>query len=136
MELALNILWLALSCAAFAALAGWCACQPRHAASRRRQKLVGTSVTCLVALLFPIISITDDLSHDVLLVEASVKRRASHDTNHHERIITAVAVGVVSVPTLVFDLSDRGAVIVDDVVIVAHGALCSLGVRAPPLRTR
>ncbi len=136
MELALNLVWLALSVSAFAVLVKWSIRQPAGASSRRRQQIVTTAVVCLVALLFPIISITDDLAHDVLLADTTVSRRAPHDTRHHDRIVTAVAVAVIWVPALVFELTSRVLLISHRFVFVARGVLSSLTVRAPPLRVR
>jgi hypothetical protein len=136
MELALNLAWFILSTAAFSAVARWSVRQPAGAASRRRQIVVGATVLCLVALLFPIISISDDMSHDVLLAEASVKRRASHDEDHHQRITTAVAMAVISALILIFNLMPRGFSAAECAGQVVSRACVSLPARAPPQRIR
>ena len=60
-ELVLNLVWLAVAIYAAVRLTMWCSRQPRGS----RKIWTGIIATaCLVALLFPIISVTDDLSND------------------------------------------------------------------------
>src|ERR1044071_1260796 len=71
MELLLNIVWLAIALTAFARLASWSRTEP----DRRRVAAAFVATACVVALLFPIISITDDLSASVAAVEEMVAVR-------------------------------------------------------------
>lgn len=70
-ELVLNLIWLAVAAVAAAWLAVWCSRQPRG--TRILPAVVAT--VCLVAILFPIISETDDLSAGFVLTETSTLRR-------------------------------------------------------------
>jgi len=122
MELTLNIVWLFIALAAVVT-----------AILHRRKAWIGTALVCVVALLFPIVSITDDLRCDVVFVEASVKRRGS-DANHHWRAATAVALGIVAtldsfvVPMAVdIALTTRS-------IRPRRNALASVPARAPPPR--
>ncbi|HYM59771.1 MAG TPA: hypothetical protein VEZ11_02635 [Thermoanaerobaculia bacterium] len=68
MELFLNILWLAISIAGFV----WFARQERLGSTFQRRVLLLSGVfalTCVAALLFPIISVTDDLHSDATCAE-------------------------------------------------------------------
>jgi hypothetical protein len=136
MELALNLVWLAITVCVFAALIRWMTLQPAGPVSRRRQRIVTMMAVALAALLFPIISITDDLAQDVLLADASVARRSAHGSSHHGRIVTAVAMAVISAPVLSFDLTSRVLATVECFVVIERGILLSLSVRAPPVRAR
>lgn len=65
-ELVLNLVWLAVAIYAAVRLTMWCSRQPRGS----RKVWTGIIATaCLVALLFPIISVTDDLSNDATVIE-------------------------------------------------------------------
>ncbi len=59
MELILNLIWIAIAIGAAAAVL-----------PRRRDARTIAAVACLVALLFPIISVSDDLSTDRTLLDA------------------------------------------------------------------
>jgi hypothetical protein len=120
MELTLNIVWLAIAVGALAAVA-----------SRCREKLVGTAVVCVIALLFPIISITDDLCCDVVFAEASVKRRGS-DADHPQRITSAAALGVVRLAKVTFTPEFAGLAVSDCLVADRRAIRISLPARAPP----
>jgi hypothetical protein len=76
MELLLNIIWLALAAAAF----GWLLPGAMAARGRGRAHCLQAilALGCVAALLFPIISITDDLSagHEVLEESAAARRWA------------------------------------------------------------
>lgn len=67
MELLLNAVWLAIAIAAFARLA--------FQRDRRRLAAAVVATACVVALLFPIISITDDLTASVAAVEETIAVR-------------------------------------------------------------
>lgn len=59
-EVVLNLLWLAI--AAFAVA--------RLALARERTWIAVAATLCIVAILFPIVSVTDDFAHDATLIEA------------------------------------------------------------------
>ncbi len=71
MELLLNLIWLLVALAAFARCAAWAA----RESDRRHVVSVALATVCVVALLFPIISITDDLHESVAVVEESAALR-------------------------------------------------------------
>ena len=73
LEIFLNLAWLILACAAYGKFAFWCARQPRG--RRDKKVLIALAVTCAVALLFPIISVTDDLHSDATALEESTSAR-------------------------------------------------------------
>ena len=78
MELLLNLLWFAVAvCAVVAHL--------RHSATDRRQFRLGLgALLCVLTLLLPAISITDDLHCDTLAVE---------DSNSSKRLVNAAVHG-------------------------------------------
>ncbi|MBV9145004.1 MAG: hypothetical protein JO065_03750 [Acidobacteria bacterium] len=69
MELLLNLVWIAFSCASLTAWALW----RRRSSSRSMPGLLRGMlvVTCVLALLFPVISISDDLSQAIGLAEGT-----------------------------------------------------------------
>lgn len=68
MELLLNLVWVAISAGA---LLGWISLG-RSSCSQRAGTLRGLMiVVCILALLFPVISITDDLSQTIGLAEGA-----------------------------------------------------------------
>jgi hypothetical protein len=76
-ELLLNILWCTLVGAALAYLV-----RAHYAAPDRRRLLLGLgALLCAAALLFPAISITDDLHFDAFVVE---------DSNATKRLVSAI----------------------------------------------
>lgn len=70
-ELALNLVWLAVAVGAAVRLAVWCLRQPPQ--TRLLPVIVATA--CIVAMLFPIISETDDLATGFVLTETNALRR-------------------------------------------------------------
>ena len=86
MELTLNLIWLTLALIAFAIVL------PAAAASReRRHRKIfvltgGIALLCVLALLFPIISVSDDLSADRDATEESntLRRTIAAVGHHHE----------------------------------------------------
>ncbi|HEV2721927.1 MAG TPA: hypothetical protein VG323_18040 [Thermoanaerobaculia bacterium] len=111
MELLLNVLWLAVALAAFALCTR---------GGRDRRRIVVTA--CIVALLFPIISITDDLAASVAAVEETVAARRVMDADAH--IIVAVALTFVAF------------VVETPFTIPAAPALTADALRGPPLACR
>jgi hypothetical protein len=92
MELTLNLVWLLLALGAFARCAAWASGEP----DRKRVVSVALATVCAVALLFPIISITDDLQESVALVEETAALR---------RIAVAAAVHCAPVLATLFSLA-------------------------------
>jgi hypothetical protein len=125
MERVLNLIWLVISLSSLTFVVGWSLRRRGGGASLRRERTAIITVLCLVALLFPIISVTDDFCQDVLLADASAKRRASHVAN--------VAVVLPIVPVLPVEMRCWGKVVVDCCVFVASSVSCCLPVRAPPV---
>ena len=78
MELFLNIVWLSVAGGIFAAFAAWAAGQPQGAVSRYRHFTIAIALGCVAAILFPIISMSDDLATAPAAVEAwnSMRRSA------------------------------------------------------------
>src|SRR5579864_264751 len=76
MELLLNLLW-------FGIAAGALVLYLRARATGRRQFLLGLgALLCVLTLLLPAISITDDLHFDVLAVEDSTTKRLTNALSH------------------------------------------------------
>jgi len=90
MEALLNCVWLAIALTAFARLTAW----SRTERDRRRVALAVVATACVVALLFPIISITDDLTASSTAVEETVAVRRVMAAAAH--IIVAAALGFVA----------------------------------------
>lgn len=72
MELALNIAWLVLS-AALVLLTS--IRQSPLFAPKRQRVAVAIALACLIAFLFPVISITDDLNSGAILAETAKSKR-------------------------------------------------------------
>jgi len=79
-ELILNLMWVVV---AAAALAGWLLTHPRAKSELGRQLI---ALTMLLVILFPAISITDDLWAAHNPAEADVLVRRFHDPAHHDGI--------------------------------------------------
>jgi hypothetical protein len=69
MEVVLNLSWLVIAAITAVVFGVWSARQPDGAAARRLRWSVGLALVCVVALLFPIISVTDDLAPDTAALE-------------------------------------------------------------------
>jgi hypothetical protein len=66
LELTLNLAWMVLSAALIAA------CRRNSKADRRAVGVI--ALVCLIAILFPIVSITDDLHGGALFADSKLKR--------------------------------------------------------------
>lgn len=103
MEIGLNLLWLLLAAGAFL-LWGRGAARPL----RRRHALRLAALGCALALLFPVISVTDDLHPQQAVMEDSnpskrALRSASHAPVHIPKLrhpLIAEAVAAFSLPVL------------------------------------
>ena len=71
METFLNLLWLSVAVAATTRFAIRATREPDDIAFPQRRQLAGTALLCVIVLLFPIISVTDDLHEDAALIEES-----------------------------------------------------------------
>jgi len=100
MELALNLIWLFIAVATAVAFSVWSARLPEGARSRRIRRSAGLALVCVVALLFPIISVTDDLAPDTNALEewSSTRRAAIVITIAHHYLPLSTAVDLVLPP--------------------------------------
>ena len=73
LELFLNLAWLGMAIGAISLFALWA----RSADSGRRRLSVGLSLICVLALLFPIISVSDDMRTDTAALEEWTSARRS-----------------------------------------------------------
>jgi len=86
MELILNLVWLGIAATSLALVL------PRAIRSRR-PLLIVVSLVCALALLFPVVSISDDLSADRDTVEESISiRRIVDAAQHHDAPLLALLV--------------------------------------------
>ena len=122
MELLLNSIWIATVIAAFA-----CAL-PRL---RTRGALtIAIALGCALALLFPIISVSDDLVVDRdAFEEGTSMRRASGATHHHETPVLAATMIVMLIVLVAI-----GSVDTSSVPAYAVTSRIALPARAPPRR--
>lgn len=96
MELLLNLTWLAIAIAAFARLGVWASTET----DRRRIHLAVVATACVIVLLFPIISITDDLEGSAAVLEesATIKRVVASAVLLHvmPALVATLSVGVLA----------------------------------------
>ena len=84
LELFLNLLWLALAVGGFAAVLPRAVAPRPDGSSRREAGHAALAILCALAILFPIVSVTDDLHADLQAVEEwSGSRRAQWATVLH-----------------------------------------------------
>ena len=114
MEALLNAVWLIVALAAFVRLAAWA----RAERDRRRVAAAFIATACVVALLFPIISITDDLAASIAAVEETVAVRRVMAAAAH--IIVAAALQLVAF------------VVEDAFALPTAPALTMVALRGPP----
>jgi hypothetical protein len=137
METVLNLLWLVVT---LTALWFW---RFRWSASRRSQARVLPEVVaigCALALLFPVISLTDDLHPEIVAVDAPSGKRnfclvlagSSHIPNltHSSRVHSFVAIPP---PNFQYAKWGIGRLLISDDDVQAASAICGacLG-RSPP----
>jgi ABC-type phosphate transport system permease subunit len=88
MEAVLNVIWLLVACGAFAA----------YAASGRKVRGGALALLCIMALLFPIISATDDMTTDATILEEwSALRRPTFASLLHIAVALAVLVTAIAI---------------------------------------
>ena len=93
MELALNIGWLVISAAAFVFFA-------RHAVSQGQAQsslIACIALVCIVCLLFPVVSMTDDLNSSAAMPEAS-KLRWLADLTHGAHLLSFALLVLIYAP--------------------------------------
>lgn len=93
MELALNIGWLVISAAAFVFFA-W------HAVNQGKAQsfsIACIALVCIVCLLFPVVSMTDDLNSSVAMPEASKLRRLA-DLTHGAHLFSFALLVLIYAP--------------------------------------
>jgi hypothetical protein len=92
MEALLNLLWLMIAVAATARFAITAQRDRDDISCPGRRRLAGTALVCVIALLFPIISVTDDLHEDAALIEeTSAARRVSAGAQPRIRVTSGLA---------------------------------------------
>jgi hypothetical protein len=126
MELLLNLAWLAVAIAAFARLGAWAMDEP----DRRRIRMATVATACVVVLLFPIISITDDLEASTAVVEesATVRRAVASAVLHAlPALFVALALGLFAAALTVL-----GFLTEESLTFHASLAVPVLSVRGPP----
>ncbi len=126
MELLLNLTWLLLSFAcAFAVVK-----HARRGSESPRLWVVLTAVLCFIVLLFPVISMTDDLHAELYTSEDPGKRRVIADQlQHHAVIVVALAT---LLPTLLIVTVRSSWNFIDVVVTPLDGSIPSVTSRPPP----
>lgn len=92
METLLNLLWLLIAVVATARFAFAVERGRDGISGPRRRRLGGTALFCVIVLLFPIISVTDDLHEDAALVEeTTAARRVSAGAQPRTRVTGGLA---------------------------------------------
>jgi hypothetical protein len=119
METLLNAVWLIVAFAAFVRLAAWARAEP----DRRRVAAAFVATACVVALLFPIISITDDLAASIAAIEETIAVR---------RAMAAAAEIVVAVTVFPIALHLLAFVVDEAFALPAAPALDVVALRGPP----
>ena len=94
-ELTLNLIWAAVAVSAFAFVLP--RTRPRWAAS--------IALSCILVLLFPIISVSDDLSAQWEAIDEATAVRRVHAGQHHHDVAAVLS----AVPSLVLNLAPIGA---------------------------
>ena len=121
-ELFLNLVWLVIAAGAAAALV----------LARERRWIAITATICLVVLLFPIISITDDLASDPAVVEETTAvRRGTHIGNIDALHVIAI---VIVVTAFVPALRSSSFVFASIAPRLHDGHVRVLPLRGPPVR--
>jgi hypothetical protein len=104
METILNLVWLAVT------VAGVCLWRFRWTVSRKNpthsMRMEAVAMVCILALLFPVISLTDDLHPEIALMDASSGKRnasliaacAPHVRDTTPKLGTHLALGIISRP--------------------------------------
>ena len=96
MELLLNISWIVICTVALVLITP-------HALASRSSKTIFVALICALCLLFPIISVSDDLSADRETIDdaTSIRRSMVAAAAHHDVQAVATLVGLVAMTVLV-----------------------------------
>lgn len=128
MELFLNLIWTSIAIAASLRFARWSAGQ-----SKRRRRLVGLATLCVIAVLFPIISVTDDLHSDVAMLEEETGVRRSAASGHiHHVVFHVVALPAVAAARSLAQLLLIGSIAAEPLVRHREVASVAAAIRPPP----
>jgi hypothetical protein len=136
MELALNLTWLFIAVATAVAFSIWSARLPEGARSRRLRRSAGLALVCVIALLFPIISVTDDLAPDTTALEewSSVRRAAIVITIAHHQLPLATAVDLVLLPLHgPIALACAGLAVIPVLTVLSPSTTTVWSFRGPPI---
>ncbi len=129
METILNVTWLLIALGSFGAFRLWAADLPDAAVSTRQKRRVGLVLVCVLAILFPIISVTDDLRIDAAtLDEWTAARRVA------AVVFALLAAVALNRPTLVAVTVDLGRAPVR-LASVGLGELPILSILSPSTET-
>lgn len=128
MELLLNSVWLAIALAALVRVAVFAANEP----DRRRVALVALTAICVLAVLFPIISITDDLQESVAALEETVAVRRLVVAAGLSLLTLAIAVLFAAVVPFALGLTLLGRREERGVVLPSSVAAPAFALRGPP----
>lgn len=126
MELLLNLVWLAVAIAALAKLGVWASGET----DRRRIRVAAVATACVIVLLFPIISITDDLEASTAVVEesATVRRVVAAAVLHAIPILaTTLALGLFAAA-----LTFLGFMTEESLALLTSPTAPVLSLRGPP----
>ena len=136
MELALNLTWLLIAVATAVAFGVWSARLPDDARARRVRWSVGLALVCVVALLFPIISVTDDLAPDAsALEEWSATRRVAFsisNAQHAVMLTTTVVVELLLPHTGPIALACVGLTVIPVLTVLSPSTTIVWSFRGPP----
>jgi hypothetical protein len=88
-ELLLNLVWLVISAAALLAWVSWRRASSSECAPQMLRGLM--VVVCILVLLFPVISITDDLAESAVLAEGSKLQDVLKAPEHTIQFLVTVA---------------------------------------------
>jgi hypothetical protein len=138
METVLNVIWLAVALAALWMWRyRWRASRPNSSAHKWAE---GIALGCALALLFPVISLTDDLHPETVAIDGSSGKRsgrqllaaASCGHSPAQKFGTHAAVAVLPSAFASVELVGGGTIVsVVDLYFTSHCARC--GGRSPPV---
>ena len=128
LELFLNLVWLGLACATCGAFLSWSRQQPRGHSDRKVH--VALALVCGVALLFPIISVTDDLHSDAAALEDWTSARRTSQIVIQPIVVVPV---VNTAEQIAHELSACvGVLVVAPPALAASSFSTASSLRAPP----
>lgn len=128
LELFLNLVWLGIACATCGAFVSWLRQQPRG--HRDRKVHVALALVCGIALLFPIISVTDDLHSDAAALEDWTSARRTSQIVIQPIVVVPV---VNTAEQIAHELSACvGVLVVAPPALAASSFSTASSLRAPP----